>query len=163
MSFVVWSDVVAKRDLCPCCKSIPFVFAVGVTVMTQGEFATLRAVAGSLIRNCWQAALELTQQAFCSVSSVRRFLRVFWIIVSLPVCDWTYGRTSRIVQWLQHLASWNSSVLLPSEAAATIFATSPGRFPGSSSFISSHCAITISGTTARGAWSWPFTTLWNVG
>jgi hypothetical protein len=49
VSIVVWSDVVAKRDLCPCCKSIPFVFAVGVTVMTQGGFATLRAVVGSLI------------------------------------------------------------------------------------------------------------------
>ena len=49
MSIIVWLDVVAKRDLCPYCKSVPFVFAVGVTVMTQGGFAMLRAVAGSVI------------------------------------------------------------------------------------------------------------------
>jgi len=35
--------------MCPCCKSVHFVFAVGVTVMTQGGFAMHRAVAGSLI------------------------------------------------------------------------------------------------------------------
>lgn len=35
--------------MCPCCKSVHFVFAVGVTVMTQGGFAMRRAVAGSLM------------------------------------------------------------------------------------------------------------------
>jgi hypothetical protein len=38
---------------------------------------------------------------------------------------------------VQRLASWKTNFLLPSVAAA-IFATSPGRFPGTSSFISSH-------------------------
>jgi len=51
VSIVVWFDVVVERDACPCCHSVPFVFAVGVTVMTQGGFAMLRAVAASLIPN----------------------------------------------------------------------------------------------------------------
>jgi len=50
VSIVVWLDVVVKTDACPCCQSVPFVFAVGVTVMTQCGFAMLRAVAASLIQ-----------------------------------------------------------------------------------------------------------------
>lgn len=45
---------------------------------------------------------------------------------------------------MQPLASWKTSFLLPSvAAAAAVFVISPGRFPVTSSFISSHCAVTF--------------------
>jgi hypothetical protein len=92
----------------------------------------LRAVAGLLMLQLLAGrngvdATSVLQRNFCP-----QIRACILIVVSLPVCERTYKPTLRIAQLVQHLVSWKTNFLLPSVAAA-IFATSPGRFPGTSS------------------------------